>query len=157
MKITDLLVPQAMSLQLKAKKKDQVLDELIDLLVQAGRVTHAKTFKKAILAREKLGTTGIGDAIAIPHAKSNAVTEPTLAFGISRHGIDYQSMDGQPVKIIFMIAVPEGGGNLHLEALSTLARMLIYDEFRNGLYNAHTLEDVLTLINNEQQKKEDEQ
>lgn len=155
MKITELLVKETMNLDLKAKKKDQVLDELIDSLVKTGRVTHAKNFKKAILAREKLGTTGIGDNIAIPHAKSSYVTQPTLAFGISRGGVNYGSMDGQPAKIFFMIAVPENGGNLHLEALSTLARMLIYEEFRDGLYGAKTKEDVLDLINNEQQKKEE--
>lgn len=156
MKITSLMLQPTMSLDLKAVKKDQVLEELIELLFSAKRVTDKKKFKKDILEREKLGTTGIGEGIAIPHAKSKYVSEPTLAFGISRKGIDYQSLDGEPVKIIFMIAVPEGGGNLHLEALSTLARLLIYEEFKEGLYNAKSKEEALALIDKAQLTKEEE-
>lgn len=147
MKITDLLSLKTMEMNLKAKGKDEVLDELIALLVGAGVVNEPRRFKEAILEREAQGTTGIGNGIAIPHAKTSAAIRPALAFGKSQDGVPFDSLDGNPAHLIFMIAVPEGEHNLHLEALSKLARLLMHDEFTNGLLNAKTKEEVLALIN----------
>lgn len=142
----NLLSIDAMEMDLKATTKDEVIDELISLLVHAGKIKRFRSFKKAILARESQGSTGIGNGIAIPHAKSKAVTSPALAFGLSKNGIHYDSIDGQAVHIFFMIAVPEGAHNMHLETLSKLARLLMHDNFREGLLQAKTKEEVLTLI-----------
>lgn len=150
MKITDLLIPGTMNLNLEASSKTEVIAELVNMLYSAGRISDEKKFKKAIFDREKLSTTGIGDGVAIPHAKNKTVIEPTLAFGISKKGINYDSLDQKPAHIFFMIAVPKKGENLHLEALSSLARMLIHEDFRTGLIQANTKEDVLTLIDNNQ-------
>lgn len=150
MKITDLLLEDTMKLDLEANTKDEVIDELINLLYEAGRVKNVKKFKREILAREKMSSTGVGDGVAIPHAKSKNVVEPTLAFGISKKGIDYESMDNKPSQIFFMIAAPYKGHDLHLEALSKLARMLIHEDFREGLLKSETKSEILNLINQKQ-------
>lgn len=147
MKITDLLLEDTIKLELVSTNKDDVISELVDLLYQGRRIDHAKKYRKAILDREKLSSTGVGDGVAIPHAKHKSVVKPALAFGISKEGVDFNSMDGKPAHIFFMIAAPEKGNDLHLEALSKLARMLIHDEFKEGLLSVKTPEDVLTLIN----------
>ena len=148
MKITDLLLEDTMKIELQSTTKEGVIDELIELLHSGERIDNPKKFRKAILAREKQSSTGVGDGVAIPHAKHKSVVKPALAFGISKEGVDYDSMDGKPSHIFFMIAAPEKGNDLHLEALSKLARMLIHEDFRTGLLNAKTKEDVLALINN---------
>jgi PTS system fructose-specific IIC component len=150
MKITELLLEDTMKLDLEATTKEEVIDELIQLLKDAGRITKVKRFKNEILAREKLSSTGVGDGVAIPHAKDKSVVEPTLAFGISKKGLDYESMDDKPAHIFFMIAAPHKGHDLHLEALSKLARMLIHEDFREGLLQAKTKEEIIQLINSKQ-------
>jgi fructose-specific phosphotransferase system IIA component len=145
--ISDLLLEDTILLALKSNNKMGVINELVSLLEQGNRINNTKKFTKALLEREKLSTTGIGDGIAIPHAKHKSVVKPALAFGISKEGIDYESLDGKPAHIFFMIAVPEKGNDLHLEALSKLARMLIHEDFREGLLNAKSKEEVLALIN----------
>ncbi len=151
MKINDILLENTMKLNLGATTKDEVIDELIDLLFQAGRIKNKNKFKKEILAREELSSTGVGDGVAIPHAKDKNVIEATLAFGISKQGIDYDSMDKKKAHIFFMIAAPYKGHDIHLEALSQLARMLIYEDFREALMNAKTKEDIINLINQKQE------
>mgnify|MGYP001172742849 CR=1 FL=1 len=154
MKITDLLSLETMQMELKGTTKDEVLDELITLLVDAGKVKKHRPFKKAILAREKQGSTGVGNGIAIPHAKNKTVLTPALAFGISKEGVDFNSLDGEPAHLFFMIAVPEGEHNLHLTALSKLARFLMHDDFKNGLLTAKTKDEVLALIEEKEKEKE---
>jgi fructose-specific phosphotransferase system IIA component len=151
MKITDLLMEGTIKLNLESNSKDDVIEELVNLLLDNGRIDNAKKFKKAILAREKQSSTGVGDGVAIPHAKHKSVVNPALAFGISKSGIDYDSMDGKPSHIFFMIAAPEKGNDFHLEALSKLARMLIHEDFRTALVNAKTKEEVLSIINERDQ------
>lgn len=125
MKITQLLTEETIILNLSATSKQQVLEELTRQLEQAGKLVDQQAFLQDILARESQSTTGIGEGIAIPHAKSVAVEAPAIAFGRSEHGLDYESLDGQPAHLFFMIAATEGANDDHLEALSRLATFLM--------------------------------
>ena len=146
MKITELLTQETIALDLAAKSKKDVLAELIGQLDRAGKLTDPEAFRKDILAREEQSTTGIGETIAIPHAKSAAVKTPAIAFGRSFEGIDFDSMDGQPAHLFFMIAASEGANDDHLEALSRLATFLMDEKFRVRILEAETKEDVLQAV-----------
>ncbi|WP_349626268.1 PTS fructose transporter subunit IIABC [Leuconostoc citreum] len=146
MKISELLVPEVMILDLKAKTKQAAFEEMINRLYEAGRITDKKVFLEGILARESQTTTGLGDGIAMPHAKNSAVKMPTVAFARSTAGVDYQAMDGQPVHLLFMIAVPANANNTHLEALASLSRYLLQDGFMDKLKQATTPDDVVNLF-----------
>jgi fructose PTS system EIIBC or EIIC component len=146
MKITQLLTENTIILDLKAGSKKDVLTELIGQLDQADKLKNKEAFTKDILAREEQSTTGIGDGIAIPHAKSAAVKEPAIAFGRSLPGIDYKSLDGQPAHLFFMIAASEGANNAHLDALSRLATFLMDQNFRGRILEATSIEDVLRAV-----------
>lgn len=146
MKISELLVPEVMILDLKAKTKQAAFEEMINRLYEAGRITDKKVFLEGILARESQTTTGLGDGIAMPHAKNSAVKMPTVAFARSTAGVDYQAMDGQPVHLLFMIAVPANANNTHLAALASLSRYLLQDGFMDKLKQATTLDDVVNLF-----------
>lgn len=108
MKITEMLTNDTILLELKATEKTEVIEELVAKLHEAGRITDQEAFKNDILARESQGSTGIGDGVAIPHAKSNAVKEPAIVFGRSMDGIEYEALDGKPTHLFFMIAANEG-------------------------------------------------
>lgn len=146
MKISELLVPEVMILDLKAKTKQAAFEEMINRLYEAGRITDKKVFLEGILARESQTTTGLGDGIAMPHAKNSAVKMPTVAFARSTAGVDYQAMDGKPVHLLFMIAVPANANNTHLEALASLSRYLLQDGFMDKLKQATTPDDVVNLF-----------
>lgn len=146
MKITDLLTKETIILHLKAKTKEEVIDELVAKLKDAEVLADAQAFKEAIWAREAQSTTGVGDGIAIPHAKTAAVKRPAVAFGRSKAGIDYDALDGKPSRLFFMIAAPEGANNTHLEALARLSSMLMDASFRAQLESASDEEEVLRLI-----------
>jgi fructose PTS system EIIBC or EIIC component len=146
MKITDLLTKETIILHLKAKTKEEVIDELVAKLKDAEVLADAQAFKEAIWAREAQSTTGVGDGIAIPHAKTAAVKRPAVAFGRSKAGIDYDALDGKPSRLFFMIAAPEGANNTHLEALARLSSMLMDASFRAWLESASNEEEVLRLI-----------
>jgi fructose PTS system EIIBC or EIIC component len=145
-KITELLTEKTVILNLRAKEKPQVLDELSEKLELAGKLNDKKAYREAIDAREAESTTGIGDGIAIPHAKTKAVKAPAIAFGRSEQGVDYNSLDGQPAHLFFMIAASEGASNEHLETLSKLSTFLINKDFREELMKAHTPEEVISLF-----------
>lgn len=147
MKITDLLKKDTITLDLQADSKDDVLSELIGQLYEAGRLNDQEAFKQDILTRESQSSTGVGEAIAIPHAKSAAVNQPAIAFGRSAEGIDFDSMDGQPARLFFMIAASEGANNEHLEALSRLSTFLMDPTFQKNMYNAANREDILQAVN----------
>ncbi|WP_417900921.1 fructose-specific PTS transporter subunit EIIC [Bacillus haimaensis] len=159
MKITDLLTKQTISLRLKGSSKESVIRELVDTLDQAGKLSDKKGYEEAILAREAQSTTGIGEGIAIPHAKTKAVKTPAIAFGVSDAGIDYESLDGQPSHLFFMIAASEGANNAHLETLSRLSSMLMDTDFRAGLLSAASKEEVISLIDDKEKElfKEEEE
>ncbi|WP_096225209.1 fructose-specific PTS transporter subunit EIIC [Geobacillus sp. FJAT-46040] len=146
MKITDLLTKETVILELQAKTKSEVIDELAAKLAEAGAVSDVEAFKRAIWAREQQSTTGVGDGIAIPHAKTAAVKRPAVAFGRSVEGIDYESLDGKPSHLFFMIAAPEGGEQTHLQALARLSSMLMDASFRAELENASSEEEVVRLL-----------
>src|SRR5690625_4026196 len=153
MKITELLLKDTVILDLQSTEKKQVIDELIDKLYETGKITDKEVFKQEILAREAQGSTGIGDGVAIPHAKSSAVKAPTLVFGRSKNGIDYESLDGQPAHLFFMIAATEGANQHHLDTLARLASMLIDGSFREQLLAANSKEEILNVINQKETEK----
>ncbi|WP_209123910.1 PTS fructose transporter subunit IIABC [Alkalihalobacillus sp. BA299] len=155
MRISELLKKDTMILNLKSSTKAQVIDELIDQLDRAGRLNDKKGYKKAILAREEQSTTGIGEGIAIPHAKTAAVKTPAIAFGRSQKGVDYEALDGQPSHLFFMIAASEGANNEHLETLSRLATYLMDTNFRNALLEARTEEEILQAIDAKEASEEE--
>lgn len=158
MRITELLTKDTINLSLISEQKLGVIDELVTVLDSAGRLADMPEYKKAILAREEQSTTGIGEGIAIPHAKTKAVKQPAIAFGRSISGVDYQSLDGQPAHLFFMIAAPEGANNTHLEALSRLATILMKEEVRKQLVEAKSENDVIDIINRyDEEDKQDEQ
>ena len=147
MKITDLLKEDTIILDLQADSKDRVIKELVEQLDSAGRLNDKEQFTQDILAREEQSTTGVGEAIAIPHAKSAAVARPSIAFGRSAEGIDFDSMDGKPVHLFFMIAASEGANNEHLGALSRLSTFLMDPKFQEKMYHAESIEDILQAVN----------
>ncbi|RAK18938.1 PTS system D-fructose-specific IIA component (F1P-forming) (Frc family) /PTS system D-fructose-specific IIB component (F1P-forming) (Frc family) /PTS system D-fructose-specific IIC component (F1P-forming) (Frc family) [Anoxybacillus vitaminiphilus] len=146
MRITDLLTKDTMILELKAKTKEAVIEELANKLDETGKLYDKEAFKKAIFAREAQSTTGIGEGIAIPHAKTTAVKIPAVALGRSKEGIDYESLDGKPSHLFFMIAAPEGANNTHLEVLSRLSTLLMNASFRSKIESASTKEEILDVI-----------
>ena len=146
MKITQLLTEETIILNLSAATKQEVLEELASQLDRAGKLSNKRAFTEAILERESQSTTGIGDGIAIPHAKSAAVKSPAIAFGRSLDGLDYESLDGQPAHLFFMIAASEGANDDHLEALSRLATFLMDEKFRTNILAAQSKEEVLQVI-----------
>lgn len=150
MKITQLLTEETIILDVSAHSKQGVLTELIEQLDNAGKLTNKESFMDDILAREAQSTTGIGDGIAIPHAKSSAVKKPAIAFGRSTNGLDYESLDGQPAHLFFMIAATDGANNDHLEALSRLATFLMDEKFREKILGATTKEDILKAVNDKE-------
>lgn len=146
MELKDLIKESTIKLQLDARDKNSVLDEMIKLLVDDNVVTDKDKFKEDILERESLSNTGIGFEIAIPHAKSKVVKEARIAIGLTRDGIDYGSIDGQDIKMIFMIAVSEDQNDLHLKALANLSRKLMHDEFRESILNAKTKNEIIGML-----------
>ncbi len=122
MNIKDLMIKDAMIMDLQATDKKGAIDEMVQKMYEAGRISDIKTYKDGILAREAETSTGLGDGIAMPHAKNAAVKEATVLFAKSKKGVDYESLDGQPTYLFFMIAAPEGANDTHLQALAALSR-----------------------------------
>ncbi|WP_427138305.1 PTS fructose transporter subunit IIABC [Psychrobacillus psychrodurans] len=154
MKIIQLLTEETIILYLDATSKQQVLEELTGQLEQAGKLVDRQAFLQDILARENQSTTGIGEGIAIPHAKSLAVKTPAIAFGRSELGLDYESLDGQPAHLFFMIAATEGANDDHLEALSRLATFLMDEKFRSRILAASSKQEVLEAISDKETEDE---
>lgn len=146
MEIKDLLKSEIMIFNLKASSKEAAIDEMVQKLVEKGIVSDFSIFKANILARESGTSTGLGDGIAMPHAKSAAVKEPVVLFAKSVSGVEYEALDGQPVNLFFMIAVPEGANDTHLAALADLAKFLLQDGFKEKLLAADSSDKVLELF-----------
>lgn len=157
MKITELLTSQTIELNLQASSKEAVIEELIRKLDKAGKLSNPNKFKEAIFAREEQSTTGIGEGIAIPHAKTSAVKTPAIMFGRSKSGINYDSLDGQPAHLFFMIAASEGANNAHLQTLSRLSSFLMDMEFRKKLETASTVDEVIAAINDKEAESHEEE
>ncbi|MEC0544496.1 fructose-specific PTS transporter subunit EIIC [Bacillus inaquosorum] len=156
MKITELLTKHTIKLNIESKEKENVIDEMVTVLDKAGKLNDRQAYKEAILNRENQSSTGIGEGIAIPHAKTASVINPAIAFGRSKDGVDYESLDGQPAHLVFMIAATEGANNTHLEALSRLSTLLMREEIRKQLLEAES-EDAIIDIINQHDKDDDEE
>ncbi|MED3967828.1 PTS fructose transporter subunit IIABC [Priestia megaterium] len=154
MRITELLKKDTIILDLKSTSKADVIDELVGKLDEAGRLSDRAGYKEAILNRESQSTTGIGEGIAIPHAKTSSVKTPAIAFGRSTEGIDYESLDGQPAHLFFMIAASEGANNAHLETLSRLSTLLMDESFRKTLLTASSIDEVIKAIDDKETENE---
>ncbi|MGX7630108.1 PTS fructose transporter subunit IIABC [Bacillus thuringiensis] len=157
MKITELLKRDTVIMNLTASNKKAVIDELVEKLNGANRLNSKVEFKEAILKRESQSTTGIGEGVAIPHAKTKAVKQPAICFGRSVSGINYESLDGQPAHLFFMIAASEGADNTHLETLSRLSTLLMDEGFRKQLLEAKDEEELLRLFDEKENEKEEEE
>ena len=147
MKIQDLLNKKVMLLDLQATTKEAAIDEMINSLVDNGVVTDFDVFKSGIMAREAQTSTGLGDGIAMPHSKNAAVKEATVLFAKSNKGVDYESFDGQPTNLFFMIAVPEGANDIHLAALAELSKYLMQDGFADRLRQVTSADEVIEAFN----------
>lgn len=154
MKITNLMIERAMVMDMHAETKEEAIDELITSLEKNGRINDPKLFKEMILKREAESSTGIGDGIAMPHAKTKAVNEATVVFGRSKSGVDYKALDGKPSYLFFMIAAPEGAANVHLQTLAALSRLLLDHDFVAKVKKAETPAEVTKLFDEEQAEKE---
>ena len=157
MKISNLLCKATINLDLKVENKNDVIDQLVELLDFAGKLNNKEKFKEEILKRENLSSTGIGEGIAIPHGKTSAVKEASLALGIVKNGVDYDSLDGEPVHIVFMIAAGESANADHLETLSKLSVLLMNPEFKSALLSLKTPAEVLDLIDKFEDDEEEEE
>ncbi|KAB7673147.1 fructose-specific PTS transporter subunit EIIC [Bacillus sp. B1-b2] len=158
MRITELLTQDTILLNIEGNGKLEAINQLVDTLYTAGKLTDKEEYKAAILKREEQSTTGIGEGIAIPHAKTKAVKTPAIAFGRSVSGVDYESLDGQPANLFFMIAAPDGANNTHLEALSRLSTLLLKEEVRAKLLEATSKEAIISVIDSyDVEEKEEEQ
>lgn len=156
-KITDLLKPDIICLDLKATTKEEIIDKMVNLLDSGNRLNDKVTYKEAILKREAQSSTGLEEGIAIPHAKTNAVKTPSIAFGRVINGVDYDSMDEEPSHLFFMIAAPENSNDSHIETLSKLTTFFLDDTFRKNLLSAKTIEEVIEIVNNKENSKEKEE
>lgn len=157
MNINDLLIKEAMIMDLQATEKKAAIDEMVQKLYDVGRITDIDQFKDGILAREEQTSTGLGDGIAMPHAKNDAVKEATVLFAKSKQGVDYEALDGQPTYLFFMIAAPEGADDTHLQALAALSRQLVNQDFVEELNNAQTPDDVQAAFAQVEQDDDEEQ
>ena len=150
MELTEFIFPQLVKLELGSAKKLDAIKELVDMLDTAGCLTDADAFLKSVLGREKVGSTGIGKGIAIPHSRTSTVREVVVAIGRSKNGIEFEALDNRPVHLIFLIAAPIESGGLYLKALARLSRLLRYQEFRNELMEAQTVDEVIKIISSEE-------
>ena len=157
MKIQDLLNKKVMLLDLQATTKEAAIDEMINSLVDNGVVTDFDVFKAGIMAREAQTSTGLGDGIAMPHSKNAAVKEATVLFAKSNKGVDYESLDGQPTDLFFMIAAPEGANDTHLAALAELSKYLMQDGFADRLRKVTSPDEVIAVFNTGEEEAQAEE
>lgn len=153
MRVTDLLRNASIDLGAKVKDKQDAISHLVDLMDKGGNLKDKAQYKKDVLAREASGTTGLGDGIATPHAKSAGVKEPGLAAMTIPEGLDFESMDGNPARLFFAIAAPDGGNDEHLMILSKLATMVMDPDFKEALIKATTKEEFLKIIDDKEDGK----
>lgn len=144
--LSSLITPALVKLSLVSVKKRDALGEMVDLLAAAGKVTDRDEYLKSVVERESLGSTGIGMGIAIPHGKSDVITDVVIAFGRSAEGIDFEALDDKPVHLVFLLAAPRNVGGVYLKALAQLSRMLRRQDFRQNLMAATTEADVISIL-----------
>ena len=153
--INNMLSENCINLDLKGTKIGQIIDELVEMLNAAGKLNDKEEYKKEILKRESQSSTGLEEGIAIPHAKTSAVKVPSIAFGLSKAGVDYDSLDGEPSKLFFMIAAPANASDTHIEVLSKLTTTLLDDDIRERLLNATSPKEVIEILSTDTEKGEE--
>lgn len=157
MTIRDLLAAESINLNGTPAGKTEALNQCIDLMAKSGKIADVETYRKGVFAREEEGTTGIGMGIAIPHCKSDAVTKAGLAAMVVKDGVDFESLDGTPAKLIFLIAAPNTEDNVHLQVLSKLSVMLMDEQFTNSLINAGSVDEFLNIIDSAEKAKDEKE
>ena len=153
MKITDLLSTSAIKINGSANSKEELISKMVDLMANNGNIINKEEYKRVVLEREKEGTTGIGEGIAIPHGKTDAVSKPGLSAMVVPNGVEFDSLDGQPAKLIFLIAAPNTKDNVHLDVLSRLSTLLMDTRFREELLNAETPAEFMLCIDRAERMK----
>ncbi|MCI8320393.1 MAG: PTS transporter subunit EIIA [Dorea sp.] len=153
MRITDLLDIRSVSLEGAPKSKNEALDQIVALMAESGKINDEEAYRRQVYAREEESTTGIGEGIAIPHGKCDAVSQPGLAAMVVKSGVEFDSLDGEPVTLMFLIAAPNTEDNVHLDVLSKLSMMLMDEEFTSSLRNAKTKEEFLAIIDKADEEK----
>ena len=157
MKIRDLLAVESIDLNGKVNGKNETLDAMVALMAKSGKINDVEKYRKGVYAREEEGTTGIGEGIAIPHCKSDAVSKPGLAAMVIKDGVDFDALDGEKGSLIFLIAAPNTEDNVHLDVLSKLSVLLMDENFTSGLRNAKTVEEFLSVIDRAEAEKDAEE
>lgn len=153
--INNMLSENCINLNLKGTTKSEIIDELVEILYAAGKLNDKEEYKKEILKREAQSSTGLEEGIAIPHAKTSAVKVPSIAFGLSKAGVDYESLDGEPSKLFFMIAAPANASDTHIEVLSKLTTTLLDDDVRENLLKAASPKEVIEILSADMEKEEE--
>ena len=161
MKITDLIKKDAIDLNVKASQKEEIIKKAVELMDKNGNIINKNEYLKLVMKREEEGSTGIGEEIAIPHGKGDTISAPGIAAMVIPDGVDFKSLDGKPVKLLFLIAAPNNKGNIHLEVLSRLSTLLMDEKFRKELLQAKSKEEFIKIIdkaeNDKTAEKKDEQ
>jgi fructose-specific phosphotransferase system IIA component len=151
MKVHELLNQEVVIPELTGKNKDEIINELIDLFRNDPRVIDLEKVRQAVLDREKIMSTGVGKGFAIPHGKTNSVTEVLAAFGKTSYPFDYQALDNQPVNLVFLLVGKENLVSTHIKLLSRISRMMNKDDFRKGLINAATGDEIIKMFRKEEE------
>ena len=155
MRITDLLDKRSISLTGTPKTKSEALDQIIDLMVKSGKINDREAYRAQVYAREEESTTGIGEGIAIPHGKCDAVDKPGLAAMVIKDGVEFDALDGMPVTLMFLIAAPNTKDNVHLDVLSKLSVLMMDENFANNLRNARSVDEFLAIIDKADEEQSD--
>jgi len=153
MQILDFLSVDCIKLTIESKNKKDAIKELVEVLFKSGKVKDKKKMIQTLMEREELGSTGIGQGIAIPHGKSDTVSDLAAAFGVSTEGVAFDSLDGEPVNIFFLLVAPEGAAGAHLKALARISSLLKDKYFRKSLLGAQSAEEVIKIIQEEEKLK----
>lgn len=151
MKLMDFIVKEGIIVNLQSKDKKGVLTEMLKTLQTAKKIANQEKILNILLDREELGSTGIGQGVAIPHGKTDEVNDVVIAFGSSKQGIEFESLDGEPVYLVFLLLAPVESTGIHLKALAKISRILKDKHFRQSLRNAQTVDEVIKLIKEEDQ------
>ena len=155
MRITDLLDKRSIAFDKNPANKQETLDMAVDLMCASGKINDTEAYRKQVYLREEESTTGIGEGIAIPHGKGDCVSKPGLAAMVIKNGVDFDSLDGEPVTLLFLIAAPNTEDNVHLEVLSKLSMMLMDEQFTEALRNATSAEEFLSIIDKADDERAD--
>ena len=151
MKVSELLKPEFIISDLKGESKEEIINELIDLFKDDPRVEDIEKVRSAVLEREKVMSTGVGKGFAIPHGKTNAVKEIVGAFGKIKDGIDYESLDGNPVNLVFLLVGKDNLISTHIKLLSRISRLMNKDDFRHRLVEANSADEIVKLFSDEEE------